>query len=150
MRNRSNTVSPIGNIARGIQVGIVSKPTLPAPKRLLMPLSPLDRTTVGTGDAGVGGRDHGDSNAHDLAHQEDTFGKEPARPLLPARESLRVFQGYALARALCHGHRASGFTGKHLFLIRSIRPLIDALLLLHGTAVTLFLQDGAQVRACGA
>ncbi len=147
MRNRSTTVSPIGDIPRGIQISIVSKPTRPTSEQFPVPLSSLYRATLRARDGSVGPRDQVDSNPRHLAQQQHTFGKEPACPLLPARQSFRVLQGYASTSALRHGHNTSGFFGKHLFLKRSIRPLVDALLLLHGPAVTLFSQYGAQVGA---
>jgi hypothetical protein len=99
------------------------------------------------GDRSVGWGDQLDSNPQRLAQQQDTFRKELAGPLLPSRESFRVFQAHALASTLGHGHRACRFTSKSLFLKRTVRPLVDAMLLLHGPAVALLFEDRAQVGA---
>jgi hypothetical protein len=54
MRRPGNIRSPFGNHPRRIDVGVVSEPTVPASKRLTVPLPGLDMPATRTGCASVG------------------------------------------------------------------------------------------------
>jgi hypothetical protein len=99
MRRTGNIRSPFGNHTRRIDVGVVSEPTVPASKRLTVPLSGLDMPATRTGCASVGWAYHLDSNAVNRRKQEYSFPEE----------SSRVF------KQLAHGVTGEG-KGGHLWL----------------------------------
>lgn len=147
MRNRRNGKpdGTTGNVPSGVVVSVVCEPTTPASEDFFVPLSLLYRTATGTSDAGVGRRDQSDRDSLKDREQMDTFCQVPCCPLFPARESFRVFQGNALAGLSCHGHDATSFTGKDLFLKCAKRLPLNTLSLLLSAAVSHFSQDGPEV-----
>ncbi len=145
MRSARNTPSPFGNHARRIDVSIVGKTTMPASKRLTVPLSWLDMPARRTSSAGVGRAYHLDSNAVNRCKQEYSFPEEPGRVLLPANQTFRVFKCYASARLLRHGHNGASFTGQHLPLRTYLPRFVNAVLLQGSTTITGTFQYRSQV-----
>lgn len=145
MRDRSNTISPIPDIARRIDVGVVGKSTAPASKHLLMPLFLLNPSAARASDGGISRTDERNRDAYQSSQQRHTCGKEPRRVTFPSDKPLRVFQGNASTRALCHGHNFPGFMGKHLSLRTGLDAPINTALLVHCAPVTLSFQDRPQV-----
>jgi hypothetical protein len=147
MRRTGNIRSPFGNHTRRIDVGVVSEPTVPASKRLTVPLSGLDMPATRTGCASVGRAYHLDSNAVNRRKQEYSFPEESGRVLLPANQAFRVFKCNASSRTLCHGHNAAGLTGQHLPLGTHVPRLIPTVLLQHGATVARSFQDRPEIGA---
>lgn len=145
MRNRSNTVAPMTYILRRDEVGILGVPTTPTAKRLFMSHVSLDLPAFRTGCAGVSRVDHDAWDSYDSRQQRYSIAKESRCMTLPSDESLRVLNCYRSTRGQCYEHQLTSFLAKQLLLKCTIRPLVDAMLLLHSTAVSLFLQDRAQI-----
>ncbi len=133
-------------IKRSVEVSIMGETTPPTSKRSSVPLSWLDRPTLRASDGGVGWGDHLDSNAHQGSEQRHTCAEVPRRVLLPADEPFRVFQGYASTRSLSHGHKLTGFSGKHLSLSGGLNPALNASFLVHRSPVPLSIQNGSEIR----
>jgi hypothetical protein len=145
MRDRSTTISPMAYIPRRIDVSVVSEPTAPAPKHFPMPLFFLYPSAARAGDGSVGRRDQRNRDAYQRGQQRHTCSKVPRRVAFPSDKPLRVFQGNASARPLCHGHNLASFTGKHLSLRTGFDAPVNAVLLVHRAPVTLSFQYRPQV-----
>jgi hypothetical protein len=114
MRDASNSVSLMANIQRRIEVTVMRKATAPTTKRRLMPLSPLDMSTMRAGRASVRWTYHRDSKAGYRRKQQHSLPEEAGGVFLPANQPFGIFQGNASSRAMCHGHSLSGLTGNDL------------------------------------
>jgi hypothetical protein len=145
MRDRSNTVSRTANVARSVDVSVMSKPTMPTPKHLLMPLSLLYPSARRAGQARVSRTDQSNRETDQGSQQQHTSCEVSSGVTFPSDQSLRVFQGNASARSVSHGHQLSGFAGEHLSLGTCFNLTVDASFLVHRAPVLLSFQDGPQV-----
>src|SRR4029453_5189277 len=102
LRARQHSGGPFANHARRIDVGIVSKPTVPTTKRLTVALPGLDMPTSGTGGRSVRWANHLDSNALNRCKNEHALAKETRRVLLPTDQAFRVLKCHASSRPPCH------------------------------------------------
>ena len=132
-------------IHRRVEVTVDRMTTVPTTKRLFVSHCSLDLPAVRTGGGRIGRVDHEQWHSYDGRQQRDSIAKEPCCVTLPSDESLGIFNCYRSTRLLCHGHKPTSFLAQQLLLKCSIRPSINPMLLLHGSAVALFLQDGTQI-----
>jgi hypothetical protein len=132
-------------ILRRDEIGILGIPAIPTSERAFVSHVALDQSAFGAGDARVSRIDHDTWDSYDRRQQRDSIAKEPCCVGFPSYQSLGIFNRYRSSRPRCHGHQATSLTAKQLLLKCTIGPLINPLLLLHGAAVALFLQDGPQV-----
>jgi hypothetical protein len=135
------------DIARRIDVRIMSEPTVPTPKHLFMSLSLLYPSAARAGDAGISRTDQSHRDASQRSQQPHARGKVPGRVTFPSDKPLRVFQGNASARLPRYEHGSSGFMGQHLSLRTGFNAPGEAALLVHRSPVPRTWQDGPQVGA---
>src|SRR5215813_12335465 len=128
-----------------IQVSVTCMAAPPAPKELLVSLSPLCEPATGTGEAGASRVHHRNSKAMNRCQQQDAMTEHASAVLLPANQPFRVFHSHASARPQGYEHCLSGFAGEDVPLV-SYGQTANPLLLMLGFPFFLSLEHRPQVR----
>src|SRR5882672_4476851 len=144
MRLARNTRDPMANITTRVLIRVGCEPARQAPEHRLVSEC-IPGPAAGARERSVGRITEPYRHPYHSSQQQDALREESRTPLFPPGQTVRILKRNASARLESTAHQRPGFMGLRLSLRgHFIRP-ITPLLLVQSTAVTLTVQDGAQI-----